>query len=163
MNRASVIPAAMLMSVSFAAAEPPASIPLCRRGCLEGKSSKEVVVINEAGEHRVSGIHNPSITPYLPAKDKATGTAILVIPGGGHRLLAIAHEGRRRGMAGRARHRGVRAEAQAGARRRVDLQDRGRILRRCARAMRLIRSRAVEWNIDPSRVGAIGFSAGESS
>ena len=71
MNRAFVIPAAMLMSVSFAAAEPPASIPLWPAGHRsEGKSSKEVVVINEAGEHRVSSIHSPSITPYLPAKIK---------------------------------------------------------------------------------------------
>jgi hypothetical protein len=48
----------------------------------EGKSTTEVVTTSASGELSVSGIHNPSITPYLPSKDKATGLAILVIHGG---------------------------------------------------------------------------------
>lgn len=163
MNRAFVIPAAMLMSVSFAAAEPPASIPLWPAGApgSEGKTAKEVVAVNEAGEHRVSGIHNPSITPYLPAKDRATGTAILVIPGGGHRMLAITHEGYAvaEWLAGRGiaafvlKHRLAREE---GSTYKIEVES----YADAQRAMRLIRSRAGEWNIDPSRVGALGFSAG---
>src|SRR5207247_10159070 len=54
---------------------------------------KEVFVTRASAEQSVWSIHNPSITPYLPAKENATGTAILVIPGGGHRNLAITHEG----------------------------------------------------------------------
>ena len=41
----------------------------------------------------VTNIHFPSITPFLPAKDKATGAAVIIAPGGGHQFLAIEHEG----------------------------------------------------------------------
>ena len=86
---------ALLLTASFGAADRPAEIPLWPGGApgSEGKPMKEVVTTSASGELSVSGIHNPSITPYLPAKDKATGLAILVIPGGGHRVLAITHEG----------------------------------------------------------------------
>ncbi len=154
---------ALLISASFSAAEPPASIPLWPSGApgSEGKTAKEVVATSETGEQRVSSIHNPSITPYLPPKDKATGTAILVIPGGGHRLLAITHEGyavaewlAERGIAAFVlKHRLAREE---GSTYKIEVES----YADAQRAMRLIRSRAGEWNIDPSRVGALGFSAG---
>src|SRR5262245_53119866 len=38
-------------------------------------------------------IHNPSITPFLPAKDKATGAAVVIAPGGGHAILTTGREG----------------------------------------------------------------------
>jgi len=41
----------------------------------------------------VSNIHHPSLTVYLPPKDKATGAAVIVAPGGGHARHAIQHEG----------------------------------------------------------------------
>src|SRR4030095_8390057 len=56
-------------------------------------TAQEVVAKSASGELSVWSIHNPSLTPYLPAKERATGTAMLVIPGGGHRVLAITHEG----------------------------------------------------------------------
>ena len=86
---------AAALAVTISAAEPPASIPVWPAGApgSEGKTAKEVVAVSESGEQRVTSVHHPSITPYLPAKEKATGTAILVIPGGGHRMLAITHEG----------------------------------------------------------------------
>ncbi|MDB6052795.1 MAG: axeA, partial [Verrucomicrobiales bacterium] len=59
----------------------------------EGKTESELVQTSASGEQSVSRIHKPSITVYLPAKEKATGAAVLVIPGGGHRVLAITHEG----------------------------------------------------------------------
>ena len=76
-------------------ASPPAEIPLWSNGApgSEGKSAKEDVTTSASGELRVAGIHNPTMTPYLPAEATATGLAILVIPGGGHRMLAITHEG----------------------------------------------------------------------
>jgi endo-1,4-beta-xylanase len=110
---------------------------------------------------RVSSIHSPSVTPYLPAKDKATGTAVLVVPGGGHRLLAITHEGYNVGewLAARGiaafvlKHRLAREE---GSTYRIEVES----FADTQRAMRLIRSRAAEWQIDTARVGALGFSAG---
>jgi endo-1,4-beta-xylanase len=59
----------------------------------EGKASEEAVRLNEYGEHIVSGIHHPSITPYLPSKDKSTGAAVIIAPGGGHKELWMDHEG----------------------------------------------------------------------
>ena len=59
----------------------------------EGKTGNEKVRIAESGDHVISRIHHPSITPYLPTKDKNTGTAIIIAPGGGHRELWIDHEG----------------------------------------------------------------------
>ena len=140
-----------------------AEIPLWPAGApgSEGKSTPEVITTSASGELSVSGIHSPSITPYLPSKDKATGLAILVIPGGGHRVLAITHEGynvgewlRDRGIAAFVlKHRLAR---EANSTYKIEVES----LADTARALRLIRSRAGEWGIDPNRVGAIGFSAG---
>ena len=85
-----------LLSTALLAAELPKEILLWPNGApgSEGKTEKELQVKNAAGEvTSVSRIHNPSLTPYLPAADKANGCAVLVIPGGGHRVLAIQHEG----------------------------------------------------------------------
>ena len=152
----------LVRAVSFAT-EHGAEIPLWPNGApgSEGKTAKEVVTKSASGEISVWGIHNPSLTPYLPSKDKATGTAMLVIPGGGHRVLAITHEGynvaewlRDRGIAAFVlKHRLAR---ETNSTYKIDVE----ALADTKRAMRLIRSRATEWSIDPARVGAIGFSAG---
>ncbi len=98
----------------------------------------------------------PNITVCLPSKDKANGTAVLICPGGGYQGLAVDHEGKQiarwlnsNGVAGVIlRYRlGPRYHHPA------PLQD-------AQRAMRLVRSRAADWKIDPKRVGIIGFSAG---
>ena len=59
----------------------------------EGKTSKEKIRIAETGDHVVSNIHFPSLTIYLPDKNAATGVAVIIAPGGGHRELWIDHEG----------------------------------------------------------------------
>lgn len=45
------------------------------------------------GVNHVSNVHTPSITPFLPTADNATGTAIIIARGGGHRVLDPGHEG----------------------------------------------------------------------
>jgi acetyl esterase/lipase len=127
----------------------------------EGKSGAELVVTSKSGERTVSGVHHPSITPFLPPKDKANGAAILVIPGGGHSKLCIDHEGVfianwlvDHGIAAfMLKHRLARENGSTYSIENHALAD-------TQRAMRLIRSRAAEWNVDPNRVGAMGFSAG---
>src|SRR5580698_423371 len=59
----------------------------------EGKTSPETVRISPEGDHVISTVNRPSITVYLPIPDKATGAAVLVIPGGGHSEIWIDHEG----------------------------------------------------------------------
>lgn len=61
----------------------------------EGKTADERVRLTDQGEHIVSSVHRPSITPYVPAAAQATGAAVIVIPGGGHRELWMDHEGYR--------------------------------------------------------------------
>ncbi len=146
-----------------AAADTPTPIPLWRDGApgSEGRTAKEEVSTSASGELSVSGIHHPSITPYLPEQGKATGVAVLVIPGGGHRVLAITHEGynvaewlRDHGIAAFVlKHRLAR---EANSTYRIDVES----LADTQRAIRHIRARADEWHIDPNRIGAIGFSAG---
>src|SRR5277367_2788145 len=57
------------------------------------KDEKEKVTKKGDVEQNVSNVHNPSLTVYLPPKEKATGAAIVICPGGGHSNLAIEHEG----------------------------------------------------------------------
>ena len=143
--------------------EPPKEIPLWPNGApgSEGKTAKEVVATSASGEQSVWSVHNPSLTPYVPAKDKANGTAILVIPGGGHRNLAITHEGYN--VAQWLSERGIaafvlkyRLARETNSTYKIEVE----AFADAQRAMRLIRSRAQEWNINSQRVGAIGFSAG---
>jgi len=127
----------------------------------EGRNEPEQVVLAENGERRVSSVHKPSITPFLPAKEKATGAAVLVIPGGGHSVLCVDHEGAfvaqwlaDHGVAAFVlRHRLAREKGST-------YTIEGHALPDTQRAMRLIRSRAKEWGIDPARLGSMGFSAG---
>lgn len=167
--RNAAIAAVLVLSSSLsglgglAAAQTPAEIPLWPSGApgSEGKTAKEAVTTSASGELSVSSIHNPSLTPFLPPRDKANGTAILVIPGGGHRMLAITHEGYN--VAAWLRDHGIaafvlkhRLAREAESTYKIDVES----LADTQRAIRLIRSRAQEWNIDVSRIGAIGFSAG---
>ena len=48
---------------------------------------------NGVHDRHISRVHNPTLTVYLPPRDKATGAAVVICPGGGHRFLAIDHEG----------------------------------------------------------------------
>lgn len=102
----------------------------------------------------------PTLTPYLPAKDKANGTAVVICPGGGYGALAMGHEGtdiakwlNERGIAAfvlkyRIVTKGVPAPIHP-----APLSD-------AQRAIRLVRTRAASWGIDPKKIGIWGFSAG---
>ena len=127
----------------------------------EGKTSPEVVVTSASGEQQVTNIHQPSVTPYLPAKDKSNGVAVIVAPGGGHKLLCTTHEGSN--VAEWLADHGIaafvlkyRLASEPGSTYTVDEH----AVADMHRAIRLIRSRAKEWDINPASVGIMGFSAG---
>lgn len=113
----------------------------------------------------VFNIHNPTITPYLPEKDKATGAAVIIAPGGAHMFLTTDREGydfaeilAKQGIAAFVlKYRLARDRAGNSPYR---IEDAGAD---ALRAIRLIRSRASEWNIKSDRIGIIGFSAGGSA
>jgi acetyl esterase/lipase len=127
----------------------------------EGKTGGETVVPSNDGARRVSTIHQPSLLVYLPTADKRTGAAVIVMPGGGHRYLTLDNEGTavakwlgERGVAGFVlKYRLAREEGSTYTVENHALHD-------AQRAVRLVRSRAAEWKIDPARIGVLGFSAG---
>jgi acetyl esterase/lipase len=152
-----------LTSTPFLSFAQPAEILLWSKGApgSEGKIIKEAVRVTETGEHVISSIHAPSITPYLPAHGKATGAAIIIAPGGGHRELWIDHEGHN--PARWLQERGIavlvlkyRLAREANSTYSIDEH----ALADIQRAIRYVRSRAREWNIDPHKLGVMGFSAG---
>ncbi len=127
----------------------------------EGKTGEEKVQIQPAGDHVVSNVHKPSLTVYLPAKSNATGAGIVIAPGGGHSALWMDHEGyniaqwlQEHGIAGFVlKYRLAREKESTYTVDGTSLQD-------TQRAIKLVKSRAAEWGIDPERIGVIGFSAG---
>jgi endo-1,4-beta-xylanase len=152
---------ACLLSPTFAAGEN--EIPLWPKGApgSEGQTAKEVIITSPGGDQSVFSVHQPSITPYLPAKGKGNGAAVLVIPGGGHRVLAITHEGYNEaewlsdhGIAAFVLK--YRLARDTNSPYKIDPH----ALADTQRAIRLIRSHATDWAIDPNRVGVMGFSAG---
>jgi acetyl esterase/lipase len=109
----------------------------------------------------VTHINNPSITVFPAPKEKANGAAVLIIPGGGHRQLGFGGEGIEPAKlmndlgvtAFVLKHRLPREEGSPYS---LDIHPRQDV----QRAMRVIRSRATEWNLDQKRIGVMGFSAG---
>lgn len=108
----------------------------------------------------ITDVSIPTITPYLPEKGKANGTAIIVFPGGGYAGLASAHEGKavaeefnKIGVTAfvvkyRLPNDSIMVDKTIG-----PLQD-------AQRAIQIVRQRTAEWGIQPNKIGIIGFSAG---
>jgi len=115
----------------------------------------------EAKDYWVKNIHNPSIAVYFPVKEKATGAAVVICPGGGHRLLVYDAEGVEPALF--LNSLGITAIVL---KYRLPREDNSpyslniHLQQDAYRAVRLVRSHAREWNIDTSRVGMLGFSAG---
>jgi acetyl esterase/lipase len=98
----------------------------------------------------------PSLTAYLPSPDRATGTGVLIFPGGGYIRLAVDKEGVQ--AAHWLTDLGVAAFV---VRYRVGPQYHYPVMLQDAqRAVRVARAHAAEWGVDPHRLGVIGFSAG---
>jgi acetyl esterase/lipase len=151
-----------LPAVAFAAAPKEEVVPLWSAGApgSEGKTAPEVVVETD-GIRRVSSIHNPSLSVHLPPRKKATGAAVIIMPGGGHRYLSIDNEGHKvaawladHGVAGFVLK--YRLAREPGSTYKVAEH----ALADAQRALRVVRSRAKQWGVDPARVGVMGFSAG---
>jgi len=149
----------LLFPASLWAQTEPFVIPLWKNGApgFENRRNEP----EQAKDYWVKNIHNPSLTVFLPPKDKANGAAVVVCPGGGHRLLVWTAEGidpakflNSLGVTvfvlkyrlGRDTLSPYKIEEHA--------REDG------LRAMRLVRSRAAEFGIDTSRIGMMGFSAG---
>lgn len=129
----------------------------------EGQNSPEVVQGPDKVKDftRISNIHHPSLLVFLPPKDKATGVAVIVAPGGAHQFLVIEKEGtevadwlNQHGIAAFIlKYRLARSPGSTYTVQQHALAD-------ANRAVRTVRARASEFGINPAKIGFMGFSAG---
>jgi acetyl esterase/lipase len=137
----------------------PQAVPLWLKGA-PGSESR-VSEAEEVAGANVCNVHNPTLTPYVPEADKATGTGVIICPGGGHSKLCLGHEGyalaewfRERGIAAFVlKYRLAREKGSP-----YTVQDHAMADTR--RAIRLVRSQAGPWHVHTDRIGILGFSAG---
>tara|TARA_B100001146_G_C16197149_1_gene442264 strand:- start:1156 stop:2031 length:876 start_codon:yes stop_codon:yes gene_type:complete len=136
-------------------------IPLWPNGKIPNR-----VETDEKEEHvkegilRISKVQEPTIEVYLPAKQNATGEAVLIFPGGGYHILAYDWEGtdiakflNGKGIAGIVVKYRLPTSESLKEKYNVPLID-------AQRALRLVRSMAAEFNINANKIGIVGFSAG---
>ena len=145
----------------------PQVVPLWPAGAptLQGVGEKEETTPPnpKPGEriNSIKNVHQPSIEVRLPPAEKANGTAMIVAPGGGHRQLVWGSEGT--DIADWLNSLGITAfilKYRLAQTPNYKYTVEGEALQDTQRAIRIIRHRAKEWNVDPRRVGVLGFSAG---
>jgi len=160
----------------------PNAIPL-NTGGVEGQTAKETWY-KQWGDPFVRNVSIATLTPFLPDPAKANGTAVIVAPGGGFRILSMGNEGWE--VAEALRERGIAAfvlkyrlnptepdwatfdkgdplRAPPPGAKPGDPPPLPRVtlpLEDATAAFKLVRARAKEWKVDPNRIGMVGFSAG---
>lgn len=108
---------------------------------------------------RLGNVSKPTISIFRPSSNKNNGAAVLVFPGGGYNILATDLEGTE--VCEWLNSLGVTAVlVKYRVPRRDGLEKHAAPLQDAQRAMGLVRQHASEWEIDPKRIGVIGFSAG---
>ncbi len=156
---------AALFSLAVSAAQ---SIPLWPHGAPGGSAAtgperdsttpRDPLIVGRRAT-RLANVSSPELLLRRPPKDKDTGAAVLICPGGGYSVLVIDVSGEE--PAAWLNSIGVTAailkyrvpQPRNAPPYAAPLQD-------AQRAMSILRSRAAEWAIDPSRIGVLGFSAG---
>jgi acetyl esterase/lipase len=133
----------------------------------ENWKQKEVTYENTPVGTVVMNVVTPTITAYLPAKEKATGTGVIIAPGGAFVALAMSVEAtdlarwlQQRGVAAfvlkyRTLYKNFEGVPQ------MDMDTAGRYgMADGIQAVKIVRQHAKEWNVSADRIGFIGFSAG---
>lgn len=117
-------------------------------------AEKQEKAVNNVGF--INNIHYPTLDVYLPAAGQATGCGVVICPGGGYTGLASDHEGKQIarwlnsfGVAGFV----LKYRLPPDYRHPIPMQD-------AQRGLRVVRANAAKWNVNPQRIGVLGFSAG---
>jgi len=161
MIQKAIYPFLLSLPLFLSPIQSPQVIPLYEGAIPNSKSVPDKEYADTEGNrliiHKVS---RPTLSIYLPPKEKATGTAVIICPGGGYSVLAFGHEGT--DVAERFNQSGIAAfvlkyripEDSTMMNKEIGpLQD-------AQRAIQILRSRAREWGINPKKIGIMGFSAG---
>jgi acetyl esterase/lipase len=129
----------------------PAVIPLWPEGVPGAKS----IGAEQTADGRISNVSEPTLTVYGPAAGTGNGTAVVICPGGGYVRLSADHEGAK--YATWLASLGVTSFVL-----KYRMKEFGHPapLQDVLRAVRLVRSRAAEWGLNPARIGVMGSSAG---
>ena len=124
------------------------------------KETGEVTIWDTSDIVRIRNVQKPDIALFLPSKKNSTGEAVVICPGGGYGILAYDWEGsdiarwlNSEGIAAfvlKYRLPGSKSNIVPYKSPLMDAQ----------RAMRMVRANAEKWNIDPTKIGIMGFSAG---
>ncbi len=132
---------------------PEGSIPLSIKNNIQEQAVSTDIV-------RIGKVQVPQIEVYLPNKKSATGQAVIVCPGGGYSILAYDWEGtdvakllNAQGIAAFVLKYRLPDSLSSTAPEQVPLMD-------AKQAMRIVREKAADWNINPNKIGIMGFSAG---
>jgi len=142
----------LFLATMLPAAEHPV-IPLWPESIPGVKPHAKPVVVDATGH--VSEVHEPTLAVWPAAPGKANGTAVVIFPGGGYAMLSEQREGVR--YAEWLNDLGVTCFI---VRSRLKEYGHPAPLRDALRAIRIVRSRAAEFGVDPHRIGIIGSSAG---
>jgi len=135
-------------------------IPLYEGAIPNSKYTGQTETIEKGDAIRIRNVQNPNIAVYLPTQRFATGQAVVICPGGGYWILAYDLEGsdiaryfNSIGIAAIVLKYRLPTYGNCVVPHKAPLMD-------AQRAMRMVRFNARKWNIDPNKIGVMGFSAG---
>jgi len=129
-------------------------------GSMANEKYIEENLVLENGTVRVQKVTNPTLSVYLPAKEKANGSAIVICPGGGYARLAFDHEGIQ--IAKWFNNLGVAAFILKYRLPNDTIMENKSVgpLQDVQESIRYVRRNSSQWNVSPFKIGVIGFSAG---
>jgi acetyl esterase/lipase len=130
-------------------------------------TQQEKVIENTPVGTVVLNVVTPTLTAYLPERSKATGTGVVIAPGGYCVALAISHEGdaarwlQSKGIAAFVLKYRIIEKREEGAPKNINMDEACKYgIADGIQAIKVVRQHAAEWGISPDRVGFMGFSAG---
>lgn len=155
-----LLPLAGLLPAFTLAAATPAVLPLWPEGVPAARRADAPAARGDIGPEReerggIANVSQPTLTVVPPAVDRPNGTAVILCPGGGYSFLSSNREGQQ--YAAWLSTLGITTFILKNR-----LQEWGHPapLQDVLRAIRLVRSRAAEFGVDPKRIGVMGSSAG---
>lgn len=159
-NSVKAILTAALFGFSLISAAQDFVLPLYQGEIPNSKNTGQTEKVEKKDITVISNVQTPDIAVFLPSKRFATGQAVVICPGGGYWILAYDLEGtdiarylNSIGVAGIVLKYRLPTSGNCIEPHKVPLMD-------AQQAMRQVRAHAAEWNIDPRKIGVMGFSAG---